>query len=105
MLDIRLIRSDPDAVRTALSRRGPGIAEQVDRLLELDERGRELTTELEQIRAEQNAANKGMGGAPPPEQREQLQALAARGRAASDAETSVRTERDAALLTLPNLPS
>jgi seryl-tRNA synthetase len=105
MLDIRLIRSDPDAVRAALSRRGPGTAEQVDAVLDLDGRWRELTTELEQIRAEQNAANKAMRGAPTPEQREQLAELARRGRATSDAEAGVRAERDAALVALPNLPS
>jgi seryl-tRNA synthetase len=105
MLDIRLIRSDPDGVRAGLSRRGDGLAEQVDTVLALDGRWRQLTTELEQIRAEQNAASKALRGAPSPEQREQLAELAARGRATSDAETSVRAERDVALLALPNLPS
>ena len=105
MLDIRLIRAEPDAVREALARRGGDAAASVDRLLELDERWRALTTELEQIRAEQNAANKAMRGAPTPEQREQLAELAARGRATSDAETAVRAERDGVLLSLPNLPS
>jgi seryl-tRNA synthetase len=105
MLDIRLIRSDPDGVRAALQRRGPGAAEGIDRLLELDARWRELTAELERIRAEQNQANKAMRGAPTPEQRAQLAELAARGRATSDAENSVRAERDAALLALPNLPT
>ncbi|HTU31723.1 MAG TPA: serine--tRNA ligase, partial [Solirubrobacteraceae bacterium] len=51
MLDIRLIRSDPDGVRAALQRRGPAAAEQIDHLLELDQRWRELTTELETLRA------------------------------------------------------
>ncbi len=40
MLDIRLIRRDPDAVRAALGRRGAGAAATVDRVLELDERWR-----------------------------------------------------------------
>jgi seryl-tRNA synthetase len=105
MLDIRLIRSDPDAVRAALARRGPGIAEQVDRVLTLDGQWRGLTTELESIRAEQNAAGKAMRGAPTPDQRAGLAELAGRGRATSDAQTSVRAERDTALLALPNLPS
>jgi seryl-tRNA synthetase len=105
MLDIRLIRSDPDAVRAALARRGPGVADGVDRVLELDERWRALTTELEEIRAEQNAATRTLRGAPSPEQREEMAARAARGRAASDAETAVRAERDEALLALPNLPT
>jgi seryl-tRNA synthetase len=92
-------------VRTALSRRGAGVAATVDRVLELDEQWRAMTTELEQLRSEQNAASRALKGAPSPEQREQLGELAARGRALSDEETRVRSERDAALASLPNLPS
>jgi seryl-tRNA synthetase len=105
MLDIRLIRSDPDGVRAALRRRGPAAAEQIDRLLELDERWRALTTELEALRAGQNQASRSLRGAPTPEQREQLAELSRRGRATSDAESAVKAERDQALLALPNLPT
>jgi len=105
VLDIRLIRRDPDAVRAALARRGSDAAAGVDRVLELDERWRALTTELERLRSEQNQASRGRTGAPSPEQREQLAALSARGRELSDQETSVRAERDAALAKLPNLPA
>ena len=55
--------------------------------------------------AEQNRPAAGRKGAPTPEEREQLAALAARGRALSDEETAVRAERDAALAALPNLPA
>jgi seryl-tRNA synthetase len=105
VLDIRLIRRDPDAVRTALARRGAGVAETIDRVLELDEQWRALTTQLEQLRSEQNAASKALKGAPSPEQRQQLAQLSARGRALSDDETRLRAERDGALTSLPNLPS
>jgi seryl-tRNA synthetase len=105
VLDIRLIRRDPDAVRSALGRRGPEAAATVDRVLELDERWRALTTELETLRAEQNEAGRALKGAPNPEQREQLAALAARGRELSEQETRLRGERDAALTSLPNLPA
>ena len=74
-------------------------------MLELDEGWRALTTELEQLRSEQNAASKGLKGAPTPEQRAQLAALAARGRELSDREAALRADRDAALLSLPNLPA
>jgi seryl-tRNA synthetase len=104
MLDIRLIRSDPDGVRAALTRRGADAAGAVERVLELDERWRAVTTELEQVRSEQNAASKSLRGAPTPEQREQLAALSARGRSLSDDETRLRAERDEALRSLPNLP-
>ncbi len=88
MLDIRLISSEPDAVRAALARRGVRAAAAVDRVLELDAAGAALTAELEELRAEQNRASRGRKGAPTPEEREQIAALAARGRALTDQETS-----------------
>ena len=59
-------------------------------MLELDERWRGLTTQLEQLRSEQNQASKALRGAPDEAQRAQLAELAARGRALSDEESAVR---------------
>jgi seryl-tRNA synthetase len=81
------------------------VAATVDRVLDLDEQWRAVTTQLEQLRSEQNAASKALKGAPTPEQRAQLADLSARGRALSDEETRLRAERDTALTSLPNLPS
>jgi seryl-tRNA synthetase len=100
-----LIRRDPDAVRAALSRRGPAAAERVDRVLELDETWRAIRTELEELQAEQNRASRGRRGPPTPEERDRLGALATRGRELSDREGLVRAERDTELAALPNLPS
>jgi seryl-tRNA synthetase len=100
-----LIRREPDAVRAALARRGPDAAAGVDRVLELDQRWREIRTALEELQAEQNRASRGRRGPPTPEEREQLASLAARGRELSDSETAVRVERDSALASLPNLPA
>ena len=61
MLDIKLIREDPEPFRQALARRG--LAERVDELLAADERRRELTQRVEALRAEQNRASKAIGGA------------------------------------------
>jgi len=105
MLDIRLIRSEPDRVRAALARRDPALVSSVDRILELDEQWRAATAELEQLRAEQNQASRGRRGAPTPEEREQLAELAARGRALSERESAVKAELDATLAALPSLPS
>jgi seryl-tRNA synthetase len=105
VLDIRLIRHDPDAVRTALSRRGGDAAAAIDRLLELDQRWRALTAELEELRAEQNRASRSLHGAPTEDQRAELSVLAARGRSLSDEESAVRAQRDAELAALPNLPA
>ena len=61
MLDIRAIREDPEPFRKGLARRD--LADAVDRLLELDRRRRELTVEVEELRAEQNRAGKAIGKA------------------------------------------
>jgi seryl-tRNA synthetase len=79
------------------------VAEAVNRVLELDQRWRAVTAELEQLRAEQNRASRGRRGAPTPEEHEQLAALAAKGRELSDRESLLRAERDAVLASLPNL--
>jgi seryl-tRNA synthetase len=105
VLDIRLIRRDPDAVRAALARRGPETATALDGVLELDARWRAATAEVEQLRAEQNKASKGRRGAPTDEEREQLQQLAARGRELSDAENELKQQLDARLAALPSLPA
>lgn len=55
MLDLKLLRSEPDRFREALARRGA--AEALDELLALDGRRRALLPELEGARAERNSAS------------------------------------------------
>jgi seryl-tRNA synthetase len=74
-------------------------------VLELDQRWRAIRTELEELQAEQNRASRGRSGPPTPEEREQLAALAGRGRELSDEESRIRGELDAAMALLPNLPA
>ncbi len=105
MLDIRLIRADPDAVKTALARRGPEEPAKVDHVLELDARWRALTAASEELRAEQNRASKARRGAPTPEQRQELADLSARAKDLAEQETAVRAEREVALLGLENIPA
>ena len=74
-------------------------------MLELDERWRTLTAELERLRAEQNQASRGRKGAPTEDERAQLAELAAHRRGLSDEEALVKAQRDAELASLPNLPA
>jgi seryl-tRNA synthetase len=104
VLDLRLIRSDPDGVRVALARRGDVDADAVTRVLTHDERWRELTGQLEELQAEQNAMSRGRRGAPTPEEHAKMSALAERGRALSDEQTAVRRLLDETLAALPNIP-
>ena len=61
MLDLKLIRSDPERVKAALARRGAG--EQVDELLGLDARRRELLPQIENAQAERKTLSKQIGEA------------------------------------------
>jgi len=59
MLDLKLLRSDPERVKAALARRGAG--GEVDELLALDARRRELLPTIEDAQAERNTASKRIG--------------------------------------------
>jgi len=61
MLNIDLIRRDPDAVKRSLSRRqdDPGI---VERIIRLDEERRTAITEADLLRAQRNDTSKAIGG-------------------------------------------
>src|SRR4051812_7688936 len=61
MLDLKLLRREPDQVRAALARRGS--ADAVDELLKLDARRREILPELEGLRAQRNEASDAIGQA------------------------------------------
>ena len=61
MLDLKLLRREPDQVRAALARRGSeGV---VDELLQFDSRRREILPQLEGLRAQRNEASEAIGQA------------------------------------------
>src|SRR3954451_24624428 len=109
VLDLRAIRRDPEAVKSALARRSPDLAARIDELLAADEVWRAATAAAESLRAEQKQASEAIGAAK------------ARGEDAADAlarvkelsatvkerveEARAAEERlQAILVTLPNLP-
>ena len=61
MLDLKLIRSEPERIRAALERRGA--ADRIDELLELDRRRRELLPGIEGARSERKTASEKIGEA------------------------------------------
>jgi seryl-tRNA synthetase len=71
MLDLKLLRNDPEAAKRALAKRGPEAADLVDRLLEADTARRQLVTEVDALRADQKRRGKEVAGAAP-DQREQV---------------------------------
>jgi seryl-tRNA synthetase len=109
LLDLRLIRRDPDAVRAALARRSPAYAERVDELVELDAAWREATAAAERMRAEQKAASEGIAAAKQAgedagEAIARMRDLSAQVKALGERAREADEKLQAVLLSLPNLP-
>jgi seryl-tRNA synthetase len=107
MLDLKLIRSDPERVKAALARRGAG--ERVDELLALDARRRELLPEVESFQSERKTLSKRIGKAKQAgEDAEELmatvQGLKERIEAGREELEKVEAELGRLVVSLPNLP-
>jgi seryl-tRNA synthetase len=109
MLDLKLIRSDPERVKSALGRRGA--AAQVDELLALDARRRQLLPEVEGAQAERKAISKQVGeakqGGREAEAEELMatvQGLKERIESGKEELERVEAELDRIVVSLPNLP-
>ena len=107
MLDLKLIRSEPERVKAALARRGA--ADQVDELLALDARRRELLPEVESAQSERKTLSKQIGEAKQAgEDAEELmttvQGLKEKIEAGKVELEKVEAEIDRIAVSLPNLP-
>ena len=109
MLDLRLIRRDPEAVRAALARRGPHAVERLDRVIVLDTLWREATQAAEALRAEQKAASEEVAdgkreGRDVSGTLEHLKVLSGEVKSRGEQARAAETELQDLLRTLPNLP-
>jgi seryl-tRNA synthetase len=105
VLDIRAIREDPEPFRKGLARRNMG--EVVDQLLELDRRRRELTVQVEELRAEQNRASKAIGRAEGEEKQKliaEVGEVSGRLKALEPELETVEAELSELLARTPNVP-
>jgi len=109
MLDLKLIRSEPERVKTALARRGA--AEQVDELLALDARRRELLPEVENAQAQRKALSKQIGEAKQTARHADAEQLMAKVQALKEQIESGKEELEKVeadlgriVVSLPNLP-
>jgi seryl-tRNA synthetase len=110
VLDIRLIRSDPDAVKAAFARRGEG-TDAIDQARELDARLRELTGRRDELRAQVKTMSKQVGALHREGKADEAAAAQDESRALGDEATKLagEAERVAAdlrdlQLRIPNLP-
>ncbi len=108
MLDIKLLREDPDTVRQGLKSRGAD-ADVVDSVLEFDEIRRALLTKVEALKGDRNKVSKDIGAAK--KRGEDTAAIQASVRemgekiSALDKQAQATTDDlNAVMLSIPNLP-
>ena len=112
MIDVRLLRTNLDGVRSALARRGkPDLLAQVDEAVALDTRLREMSLERDTLRAEVNDLSKQVGALRRDKKNDEAEALMERSRAGGDRERILQSEIDTVqdalqqiMLRIPNLP-
>jgi seryl-tRNA synthetase len=109
MHDLKTLRDTPAAFDAALARRG--LPAQAARLLALDEQARAVTTELQQLQAERNAASKQIGQAKAARDEATAAALMTQVGTIKDRitaleaeERTLTTQLEHELAVLPNLP-
>jgi seryl-tRNA synthetase len=111
MLDIQLIRQNPEAVKKGMLAKGEADTSAVDRVLELDQQWRSMLTELEQLRSESNARAKTVGTLKAQGKLDEAQkVISETGQAKERIKqmeadvASLEAERYKLLLRIPNLP-
>jgi seryl-tRNA synthetase len=112
VIDVRLLRTDPAAVRAALARRGqPDVLEQLERAIAFDSLSRDIVAKRDAIRAEVNELSKLVGQLRRSGDTAGAEASQVHSRALGDHERVLATEfevvqsdlRDV-LLRIPNVP-
>ena len=111
MLDMKLIRDQPDHVRERLAARGAGDEARIGEVLTLDEQRRKALVEVEQLKAERNRVSKEIGALMGQKKLEEAEAKKVLTREIGDKVAQldkhiaeVEVAREAILLRLPNLP-
>ena len=112
MIDVRLLRTNLDGVKAALTRRGkPDLLLQIDQAVALDSRLRDITAERDALRAEVNDVSKQVGLLRRDKKNDEAEVLMERSRALGEKEKALQTEADSlhedlrqVLLRIPNLP-
>jgi len=93
MLDIKLLRTDPEAVKAAIARRGDDTSG-IDRAVELDASVRAVGTERDDIRSRVNALSKEIGALHRDGKGDEASALQDESKALGEREKSLAVEAD-----------
>ena len=109
MLDIKRIREEPDAIKTALARRDPTLAGAIDAISELDRQWRAATSQAEDLRAAQKSRSEQIAqakraGEDATAALAEMKELSARVKELGEQARDAQEELQRALAPLPNLP-
>jgi len=112
VIDVRLLRNAPDAVRAAMERRAkPDLLEQIDHAVRLDTRLRDIVVERDEVRRQVNDISKQVGALRKAGDTAGAEALMAQSRDLGARETGLAAESDEVdaalrevLLRIPNVP-
>ena len=110
MLDIKLIRENPDLVKKAMKTRNKDMDALVDEILEIDARRRELSAKRDQLKARQNAAGKMIPalkkeGKDVSELMAEMNAVKDAIKADDDELTALENKQKSIMYEFPNVPS
>ena len=109
MLDLKLIRDDPEQVSAALARRGSGFTEIVQEILSKDQERRAAIASAESLRAMQKTRSVAFAaararGEDDPELRASMQEMSAQVKALADQAAAAEQQVQDLVSRLPNLP-
>ena len=110
MLDIRLIREDPDRVKRAMKTRNKDMDAVVDEIIAIDRKRRELAGKRDALKAEQNAASKQIpqikkAGGDVSEIMQKMNAVKEAIKADEDELNTLEARQRSLLLEIPNIPN
>lgn len=112
MIDVRLLRTDLDGVRAAMTRRGkPDLLAQLDEAVRIDMRLRDISAERDSIRSKVNGLSKEVGTLRRDGKTTEAEAVMDESRELGDRERELQSEYDevseqlrTVLLGIPNMP-
>lgn len=109
MLDIKVVRTEPDLVKAAMRSRNKDMDAEVDRVLAIDAQRRELSSQADALKAQQNQASKQIpqikkeGGDVAPIM-EEMKKLSDQVKALDAQISALETEQRNIMLSIPNIP-
>ncbi len=110
MLDIKRIRENPEAVKTALKTRNADFDSYIDQIIEIDAERRKISTETDSLKAEQNKVSKQIpvmkkNGEDTTAVMAEMKAISEKIKQADSEISELEAKQKYLLLSIPNIPS